>query len=147
MLPMVVISNCYFLFLLGFSFSPFHWRFHLTCSWNKISYPKFILDVMILFPVVEQCLLNRNVISVNPQNTSNLSESEVKKNLRDIFEEYYRLKRNYIREETVFSETWRLYQQVLLVIVVTICIDPIVRIRIMTPCYPLCHILFCGYFY
>ena len=44
---------------------------------------------MIPFAVVAQCLLNRNVISVNLQNTSNLSESEVKKILREIFEEYY----------------------------------------------------------
>ena len=87
---------------------------------------------MIPFAVVAQCLLNRNVISVNLQNTSNLSESEVKKILREIFEEYYLLKINDTREETVFSQTWRLYQRVLLAIVVTFCIDLIVRITIMT---------------
>ena len=60
-----------------------------TFTKDKISFLKLIWYVMIPFAVVAQCLLNRNVISVNLQNTSNLSESEVKKILREIFEEYY----------------------------------------------------------
>lgn len=60
-----------------------------TFTKDKISFLKLIWYVMIPFAVVAQCLLNRNVISVNLQNTSNFSESEVKKILREIFEEYY----------------------------------------------------------
>ena len=45
----------------------------------------------------------------------------------------YRPKANDSRKETVFYETWRLYQRVLLAIVATFYINPIVRITFMTP--------------
>ena len=100
---------------------------------DKISFPKFILCLMAPFVLVAHCFLNRNVVSVNLQIRRNLSESEVKNILREIFEESYRIKTEDSREETVFYETWRLYQRVLLAFVATFCIDPIVRITFMTP--------------
>ena len=57
----------------------------------------------------------------------------MKKILSEIFEESYRLKTNDLTQETVFYETWRLYQRVLLAIAATFCINPIVRITLMTP--------------
>ena len=100
---------------------------------DKIPFPKFILFLMDPFALVIKIFLNRNVDSVNLQKTGNLSEPEVKKILREIFEESYRIKKYDSREETVFYETCRLYQQVLLAYVATFCIDPIVRITFMTP--------------
>ena len=100
---------------------------------EKISFPKFILCLMAPFVLVAHCFLNRNVVSVNLQIRRNLSQSEVKNILREIFEESYRIKTEDSREETVFYETWRLYQRVLLAFVATFCIDPIVRITFMTP--------------
>ena len=100
---------------------------------EKISFPKFILCLMDPFVLVAHCFLNRNVVSVNLQIRRNLSQSEVKNILREIFEESYRIKTEDSREETVFYETWRLYQRVLLAFVATFCIDPIVRITFMTP--------------
>ena len=103
---------------------------------DKISFSKFILCLVAPFVLVTDCFLNRNIVSVNLQKSRDLSESEVKTILREIFEESSRIKiedSRDSREETVFYETWRLYQRVLLAIVATFCIDPIVRITFMTP--------------
>ena len=103
---------------------------------DKISFSKFILCLVAPFVLVADCFLNRNVVFVNLQKSRDLSESEVKTILKEIFEESYRIKiedSRDSREETVFYETWRLYQRVLLAIVATFCIDPIVRITFMTP--------------
>ena len=100
---------------------------------DKISFSKFILCLVAPFVLVANCFLNRNVVSVNLQNSRDLSELEVKTILREMFEESYRIKTEDSREETVFYETWRLYQRVLLAIVETFYIDPIVRITFMTP--------------
>ena len=103
---------------------------------DKISFSKFILCLVAAFVLVADCFLNRNVVFVNLQKSRDLSESEVKTILREIFEESSRIKiedSRDSREETVFYETWRLYQRVLLAIVATFCIDPIVRITFMTP--------------
>ena len=50
-----------------------------------------------------------------------------------MFEEPYRLKRNDLRGESIFYETWRMYQRVLLAISATFFINPIMRITFMTP--------------
>ena len=98
---------------------------------DKISFPIFILCLMVPFAVVANYRLNRSVVSVDLQKFKNAYE--VKEILREIFAEPYRFKTGHSREETVFYETWRLYQRVLLAIVATFCIDPIVRITLMTP--------------
>ena len=98
---------------------------------DKISFQKLILFLMIPFAAVGNYLLNRNVISVDPQRLGN--ESEVKKVLREMFEEPYRLKRDDSRKKTVFYETWRLYQRLLLAVIASFCINPIVRISLMIP--------------
>ena len=59
--------------------------------------------------------------------------SEVKKTLSEISVDSYRPKADDSREETVFYETWRLYQRVLLAIVATFCINPIEPVTFMTP--------------
>ena len=64
---------------------------------DKISFQKLILFLMIPFAAVGNYLLNRNVISVDPQRLGN--ESEVKKVLREMFEEPYRLKRDDSRKK------------------------------------------------
>ena len=149
-----VISVFFFIWILFFSML-------LKISFNmfmkdEISFPKFILCLLVPFAVVANRLLNRNVVSVDLQKSRNLSQSEVKKILIEIFEESYRLnpvdterKLNVHKtfnlrlvttgkiddsgKESVFYETWRLYQRVLLAFVATFCIDPVVRITFMTP--------------
>ena len=98
---------------------------------DKISFPKFILFLMIPFAAVGNYLFNRNVISVDTQGLGN--ESEIKKVLREVFEESYRLKRDNSRGKTVFYETWRLYQRLLLAVIASFFINPIIRISFMTP--------------
>ena len=98
---------------------------------DKISFPIFILCLMVPFAVVANYRLNRSVVSVDLQKFKNAYE--VKEILREIYAEPYRFKTGHPREETVFYETWRLYQRVLLAIVATFYIDPIVRITLMTP--------------
>ena len=98
---------------------------------DKISFPRFILCLMVPFAVVTNYRLNRSVVSVDLQKFKNAYE--VKEILREIFAEPYRFKTCHSREETVFYETWRLYQRVLLSIVAKFCIDPIVRMTLMTP--------------
>ena len=98
---------------------------------DKISFPKFILFLMIPVAAVGNYLFNRNVISVDTQGLGN--ESEIKKVLREVFEESYRLKRDNSRGRTVFYETWRLYQRLLLAVIASFYINPIIRISFMTP--------------
>ena len=98
---------------------------------DKISFSKFILFLMVPFAVVGKYILNRKFISVDPQRHGN--ESEVKKVLREIFEESYRLKKDDSKGKTVFYETWRLYQRLLLAVIASFCINPIVRISFMIP--------------
>ena len=59
--------------------------------------------------------------------------TEMKKVLREIFEESYRLKRDDSRGKTVFYETWWLYQRLLLAVIASLCINPIVQISFMIP--------------
>ena len=73
---------------------------------DEISFPKFILYLMVPFVVVANRLLNRNAVSVDLQKSRNLSESEVKKNLIEIFGESYQIKIDDSRQETAFYETW-----------------------------------------
>ena len=98
---------------------------------DKISFPRFILCLMVPFAAAANYRLNRSVVSVDLQKFKN--SYEVKEILREMFAEPYRFKTGHSREETIFYETWRLYQRVLLAIVATFCIDPIVRITLMTP--------------
>ena len=98
---------------------------------DKISFAKFIWHLIVPCVVVRNYILNRNTVSFDLKDTRNVSK--VKKVLSEIFEESYRLKTNDSREETVFYETWRLYQRVLLAVVATFWIKPIERITLLTP--------------
>ena len=110
--------------------------FSLKISFNmfmkdKISFATFIWHLTVPFIVVGNYILRGNDVSVDLVNPRNVSK--VKKILSEIFEESYRLKTNDLTQETVFYETCQLYQRVLLAIVATFCINPIVRITLMTP--------------
>ena len=96
-----------------------------------ISFAKFILCLIVPFAVVSNYHLNRNVVSVDLLKSRNTYK--VKEILSEIFQESYRLKTNDSNGETVFYETWWLYQRVLLAIVATFWIDPLKRITLMTP--------------
>ena len=98
---------------------------------DQISFPKFIICLMIPLTLVVYKILNRNALSVSLLKPMNMSY--VKRILKEMFEEPYRLKRDDSEGETIFYETWRLYQRVLLAIVATHCINPLVRIASMTP--------------
>ena len=98
---------------------------------DKISFAKFILCLIIPFAVVANYRLNRNVASADFVKSRNTYK--VKEILSEIFQESYRLKTDDPSGETVFYETWRLYQRVLLAIVATFWIDPLKRITLMTP--------------
>ena len=98
---------------------------------DKISFAKFILCLIIPFAVVVNYRLNRNVVSVDLKTYRNTYK--VKEILSEIFQESYRLKIEDSSGETVFYETWWLYQRVLLAIVATFWIDPLKRITLMTP--------------
>ena len=50
-----------------------------------------------------------------------------------MFRESYRLKRDDSSGETVFYESWRLYQRTLLAIAAAFYVDPLKRITLMTP--------------
>ena len=110
---------------------------------DEISFPKFIICLMIPFALVIYKILNRNVVSVALQKPINVSY--VKRILKEMFEEPYRLKRDESRGETIFYETWRLYQRVLLAVVATLFINPFVRITFMTPVVMLIAISYCVY--
>ena len=69
----------------------------------------------------------------------------MKEILREIFEESYRIKTADSGEKTVFYETWRLYQRVLLAVAATFCTDPLVRITVMTPIVLLIAIFYLVY--
>ena len=97
---------------------------------DKISFAKFILCLIVPFAIVANYRLKRNVASVDLQKSRNTYK--VKEILSDIFQAPYRLKTDDQSGETVFYETWRLYHRVLLAIVATFCIDPLVRISLMT---------------
>ena len=96
-----------------------------------ISFAKFILCLIVPFAVVSNYHLNRNVVSVDLVKSRNACK--VKEILSEIFQESYRLKTNDSSGETVFYETWRLYQRVLLAIVATFWIDTLKRITLITP--------------
>ena len=98
---------------------------------DKISFAKFILCLIIPFAVVANYRLNRNLVSADFVKSRNTHK--VKEILSEIFQESYRLKTDDPSGETVFYETWRLYQRVLLAIVATFWIDPLKRITLMTP--------------
>ena len=98
---------------------------------DEITFPQFICCLMIPFAVVVYNIVNRNVVFVVLQQSRNVSK--VKIILQEMFEEPYRLKRNDLRGESIFYETWRMYQRVLLAIAATFFINPIMRITFMTP--------------
>ena len=98
---------------------------------DEISFVKFILCLTIPFAVVTNYRINRNVASFDLQKSRNTYK--VKKILSEIFQESYRLKIDDPSGETVFYETWRLYQRVVLAIVATFYIDPLKRIALMIP--------------
>ena len=87
-------------------------------------------------------ILNKNVVSVALQKPINVSY--VKRILKEMFEEPYRLKRDESRREIIFYKTWRLYQRVLLAVVVTLFINPLERITFMTPIIILIAISYCA---
>ena len=98
---------------------------------DKISFPKLIWCLIVPFAAITNYRLNRNVAAFDLQNRRNMYE--MKKILKKIFAEFYRLKRSDAGEETVFYETWRLYQRFLLEVVTTLCINPLVQITLLTP--------------
>ena len=98
---------------------------------DEISFSKFIICLIIPLTFVVYKILNRNVVSVALQKPIN--ESYVKRILKEMFEEPYRLKSDDSSGETIFYETWRLYQRVLLAIIATRFINPLERITFMTP--------------
>ena len=98
---------------------------------DKISFAKFILCLMVPFAIVGNYRLKRNFASVDLQKSRNTYK--VKEILSEIFQESYRLKTDEASEETVFYESWRLYQRILLAIVAIFCIDPLKRITLMAP--------------
>ena len=125
----IVIAVFFFTWILLFPLS-------LKVSFNmfmkdKISFAKFILYLIVPFAVVINYRLNRNIVSVDLQKSRNTDK--VKEILREMFQEPYRLKADDPSGETVFYETWRLYQRVFLAIVATFWIDPLKRITLMTP--------------
>ena len=125
----IVIAVFFFTWILLFPLS-------LKVSFNmfmkdKISFAKFILCLIVPFAVVSNYRLNRSVVSVDLQKSRNAYK--VKQILSEIFQEPYRLKTDDPSGETVFYETWRLYQRVMLAIVATFLTDPLKRITIMTP--------------
>ena len=122
----VVFFFTWFLFfplLLKVSFSMF--------MKDEISFVKFILCLTIPFAVVTNYRINRNVASFDLQKSRNTYK--VKKILSEIFQEPYRPKTDDPSGETVFYETWRLYQRVLLAKVATFYTNPLNRIALMTP--------------
>ena len=98
---------------------------------DKISFPKFILCLIIPFAVIANYRLNRSVVSVDLQKFRN--RYKVNEILSEIFQECYRLKIDDPSGETVFYETWRLYQRILLAIVATFWINPLKQITLMIP--------------
>ena len=98
---------------------------------DEISFSKFIICLIIPLTFVVYKILNRNVVSVALQKPIN--ESYVKRILKEMFEEPYRFKSGDSSGETIFYETWRLYQRVLLAIIATRFINPLERITFMTP--------------
>ena len=125
----IVIAVFFFTWILLFPVS-------LKVSFNmfmkdKISFAKFILYLIVPFAVVTNYRLNRNIVSVDLQKSRNTYK--VKEILREMFQEPYHLKTDDPSGETVFYETWRLYQRVFLAIVATFWIDPLRRITLMIP--------------
>ena len=57
----------------------------------------------------------------------------MKEILSEIFQESYRFETDNPSGETVFYETWRLYQRVLLAAVATLVIYPLKRLKTMAP--------------
>ena len=98
---------------------------------DEISFVKFILCLMVSFAVVANNRINRNVASYDLKKTRNTYK--VKEILSEIFQESYRLKTDDPNGETVFYESWRLYQRILLAIAAKFCVDPLKRITLMTP--------------
>ena len=125
----IVIVVPFFTWILFFPFS-LKFSFNMFMK-DKISFEKFILCLIVPFAVVFNYRLNRNFVSVDLQKSRNAYK--MKEMLREIFQECYRLKTDSPSGETVFYETRRLYQRVLLAIVATSWIDPVKRITLMTP--------------
>ena len=110
---------------------------------DEITFPKFIFSLMVPFALVVYHILNRNVVFAVLQKPRNVSK--VQRILQEMFEESYRLKRNDSRRESIFYETWRLYQRVLLAFAATHFINPLVRITFITPIIILIAISYFAY--
>ena len=124
----VMVAVFFFTWILFFQLSL---KLSYTMSMkDEISFPKCIICLMIPFALVVYKFLNRNDVSVNLQKPMNVSC--LKRILKEIFEEPYRFKKNNSSGETIFYETWRLYQRLLLAIVATHFINPLTRIASMT---------------
>ena len=98
---------------------------------DKISFAKYILCLIIPFAVIANYCLNISVVSVDLQKFRNTYK--VNEILSEIFQECYRLKIDDPSGDTVFYETWRLYQRILLAIVATFWINPLKQITLMIP--------------
>ena len=113
---------------------------------DEITFPQFICCLLAPCALVACILLNRNVASVDLRQSRNISE--VKMILKEMFEECYRSKATDTieeSEETIFYETCRLYQRVILAIVATFFINPLVRITLMIPVITLIALSYLAY--
>ena len=125
----VAVAVFFFTWILFF---PFSLKLSYTMFMkDEITFPQFIFCLIAPFAVVVYKFVNRNVVSVVLQESRDVSK--VKTILQEMFEESYRLKKKDSRGESIFYETWRLYQRVLLSIVSTYFINPLVRITFTTP--------------
>ena len=125
----VMIAVFFFTWILFF---PFSLKLSYTMFMkDEITFPQFIFCLIGPFTMVVYKFVNRNVVSVVLQESRNVSK--VKAILQEMFEESYRLKKKDSRGESIFYETWRLYQRVLLSIISTYFINPLVRIAFTTP--------------
>ena len=125
----VIVAGFFFTWVLFFPLSlMLSYTMFMT---DEITFPQFIFCLLIPFAVVIYKIVNRNVVSVVLQKSRNVSK--VKIILQEMFEESYRLKDYDSRGESIFYETWRFYQRVLLAIVATHSINPLVRITFITP--------------
>ena len=136
----VMVAVFFFTWILFF---PFSLKLSYTMFMkDEITFPQFIFCLIGPFAVVVYKFVNRNVVSVVLQESRNVSK--VKAILQEMFEESYRPKKKDSRGESIFYETWRLYQRVLLSIVSTYFINPLVRIAFTTPIIILIAVSYCA---
>ena len=120
----LVASNSSCIFFTWIMFFPLSLKLSYTMFMkDQISFPNFIICLRITFALVVYKILNRNVVSVALLKPIN--GSYMKRIWKQMFEEPYRRKRHDSTGDTIFYETWRLYQRVLSVFVAIFFINPL----------------------